>query len=240
MPESATLTQLLNDAAFLSFEHQLHLADLLGNHSWEVDLNEPRFAFTGDHPLVCTQVHLLGSAAPGPGSWLWSWANPTDFSPAVTGLAEHVKGYGEQHQIPELAAPEVPFHALPDSPAEPNQVAAIFLEAAKSVSGRWTAYTGEAGGGTRVAFLLEHPEFQLPPPEPPRVMRVIQQCMAELPTLTDHRGALYSYAARRSIGVQTSQDQSQMLLSFSGFEAAIDFDQLGRITNMSASMGGNA
>jgi uncharacterized protein DUF6882 len=232
-----TLTQLLDDAAFLSFEHQLHLADVVGNHSWEVDLTGPRFAFTGDNPLVCEKVHLLGSAAPGPGSWLWSWANPTGFNPEVTGLAEHVRGFGEQHGIKELASGEVPFDVLPGAPSDPSQIAAIFLEAAKAISGRFTAYTGDAGGGTRVAFLIEHPAFHLPPPEGPRVMRVIQQCLAELPTLTDHRRALHSYATRRGLGAQFSQDGTQSRLNGTGFQATVQFDQQGRVGNINASMG---
>ena len=232
-----TLAQLLDDAAFLSFEHQLHLAEVVGNHSWEVDFDGPRFAFTGDNPLECTQLHLLGSAAPGPRSWLWSWANPSGFNPAVTGLAEHVRGFGEQHGITELASGEVPFDALPGSPSGPDHVASILLEAAKAISGRYTAYTGDAGGGTRVAFLIEHPAFQLPPPESPRVMRVIQQCIAELPTLSDHRRALYSYASRRGMAPQFSQDHTQLRLSFNGFQATVQFDEQGRVGNINASMG---
>jgi len=41
-----TLMGLLDDAALLSFEHQLHLADVLGEHSYSVDLSAQRFEFT--------------------------------------------------------------------------------------------------------------------------------------------------------------------------------------------------
>jgi hypothetical protein len=52
-----------SDAAFLSLEHQLHLADVLGKHAWQVDIAAPSFTFTGDHPLTCNAVHFLGTAA---------------------------------------------------------------------------------------------------------------------------------------------------------------------------------
>jgi len=47
---SPTLTGLLDDAALLPFEHQLHLADVLGEHSYSVDLRGQRLEFTGARP----------------------------------------------------------------------------------------------------------------------------------------------------------------------------------------------
>ncbi|WP_200938721.1 DUF6882 domain-containing protein [Modestobacter sp. Leaf380] len=95
-----TLADLCNDAALLSFETQLHLAEVVGDRRWDVDLATGRFVFgggTGEHvgELVCTRVHLLGSAAPGPRSWLWSWASQ-GWSDDVTDLARWLRGFGEQ------------------------------------------------------------------------------------------------------------------------------------------------
>nr|WP_307869134.1 DUF6882 domain-containing protein [Nocardiopsis sp. B62] len=85
MQNTPTFHDLLNDAAILSLEHQLHMETVVGNSNWNVDLAEPRFEFSGESELVCDRLHLLGSAAPGPGSWMWAWANPSGFSPEVTG-----------------------------------------------------------------------------------------------------------------------------------------------------------
>lgn len=71
-----TLVGLLDDAALLSFEYQLRPADVLDEPSYSVDLSAQRFEFTGAYPRSCTRVHLLGTAAPSAGSWLWSWADP--------------------------------------------------------------------------------------------------------------------------------------------------------------------
>ncbi len=232
--EALTLDQILDDAALLSLEHQLHLADLVGDRPWRVNLDEQRFEFVGEPPFVCSRVHLLGSAAPGPRSWLWSWANPYGYSKPVIELAEAVREFGHRHGIGELAAPEVPFDALPFASTEPNAVAGVLLEAAKAVSGVWTAYTGDAGGGTRVAFLIEHPDFRLPPPEAVRVMRVLQQGTAEL-NLTDHRRAVHSYAVRR--GLKSSFNAHQAEVSGPGFDVAIQFDDADRVLKMTARMG---
>jgi hypothetical protein len=46
MTGSITLVDVLDDAALLSLEHQIHLAELLGEHGWSVDLAQERFTIT--------------------------------------------------------------------------------------------------------------------------------------------------------------------------------------------------
>jgi hypothetical protein len=235
MSQTLALTHLMDDAAIFSLEHQLHLADLLGDHSWHVDLQQQRFEFTGDRPITCTRFHLLGSAAPGPQSWLWGWANPSGFPQSLSALSATLRDFGQQQGIAELTSAEVSFGALPGSPTEPAPVVGIFIDVAKAVTGHWTAYNGDAGGGTRVAFLVEHPDFRLPPPEPARVMRVIQQALADL-LLTDHRRALHSYAVRRQLGAMFSPDYTRLTISGPGFEAVVDFDQHNRVAQINGSL----
>ena len=155
-----TFIELQDDAALLSFEHQLHLAETVGEHAWETDLAAPRFSFTGHHPLTCTKVHLLGSAAPGPKSWLWSWANPFGYRQDSLELAEQVRDFGQQHDIPELSTAEVPFDALPGSPTDPAQVASLMMEAAKAVIRPLDRLPGPVGGGTRAGFVHRAPRVR--------------------------------------------------------------------------------
>jgi hypothetical protein len=229
-----TLAALLDDAALLSLEHQIHLAEVVGRHNWNVDLQQQRFTFSGERSLECERLHLLGSAAPGPRSWLWAWANPSGFPPEVTALSAAVRDFGRQHGIAELTEPEVPFSALPGDPQDPNHVAGVFVEAAKAVTGRWTSYTGDAGGGTRAAFLLEHPEFRLPPPEPTRVMRVLQQSVAELRP-TDWRRTIGAYAHGRGLGAEWDPDGG-LTLTGPGLSARISFDGYGRVAGIKGSL----
>ncbi|MEV4093059.1 DUF6882 domain-containing protein [Streptosporangium saharense] len=236
MPESLTLANLLDDAALLSLEHQLHLAEVLGDHGWNVDLREQRFEFTGSRPITCSRFHLLGSAAPGTGSWLWAWANPSGFPAPVTEASLTLRDFGHRYGIAELTSAEVPFSALPGSPAEPYLAAAVLTEAAKAVTGLWTSYGGDAGGGTRVAFLVEHPAFPLPPPEPARVVRVIQQALTDL-HLSDHRRALYGYAVRRGLGATFDANHTRLTLTGPAFTATADFDHLGRVHGVNATLG---
>lgn len=234
VPDSPTFTQILDDAALFSLEHQLHLEEVLGEHTWAVDLQAQTFDFTGEQPRRATRFHLLGSAAPGPGSWLWGWANPAGYPPPVLGLGEFVRDFGVRHGVRELAEAEIPFAALPGDPAEPNLVAGMMSEAAKAVAGNWTGYTGEVGGGTRAAFLVEHPDFRLPPPTPTRVVRVLQQGLAEL-RLTDHRRAVHSYALRRGLAPAGYPDRVEF--GGPGLTATVHFDRYGRVDSIDAALG---
>ena len=231
---SLTLPDLLNDAAILSLEHQLHLETVVGNLNWHVDLAEPKFDFHGETELVCERFHLLGSAAPGPGSWLWAWANPSGFNPETIGLAESVRDLGRKYGIPELAEAEVPFAALPGSPEEPHQVLSLLTDAAKVLTGRWAAYNGPVGGGTRAAFLLEHRSFLLPRATPMHVISVIQQTVAGVPSVTDHRRAVYSYGRLRGLDPEFSADGRTLTLKAFGIE--LGFDELNRLTRIEGSL----
>ena len=232
-----TFFELQDDAALLSLEHQIHLMDTVGVPPWEVDFAVPRFGFGGDQPLTASAVHLLGSAAPGPRSWLWSWANPTGYRPEVTRLAEQLREYGKEHGIPEFTEAEVPFADLPGSPTEPAQVASLMMEAAKAVSKRWTGYQGPVGGGTRIGMLIEHPSFVLPAPESPRVSRVLQQGTAEL-RFYDQRRGFRSYAVNRGLSMQ--ENDTQMLIEGPSFSVTVSFNERNQMTAMSIRHGKKA
>lgn len=231
-----TFTELLDDAALLSFEHQLHLAEVLGEHSWRADLAEQVFEFTGDESRTCTRFHLLGSAAPGPGSWLWGWANPAGYPAPLLGLGEYVRDFGRRHGIRELAEPEIPFDELPGSPTDPNLVAGMFVEAAKAAAGQWSSYSGEVGGGTWAAFLVEHPDFALPAPEPVGVLRVLRQSLTDL-TLSDQRRAFHAYAVRRGLAPTYDAGAALLTMSGPGLTATIHFGPNGRVEDISSSLG---
>lgn len=232
MSTKHTLPDILDDAALLSLEHQLHLEEFLGEHHWNVDLQEPRFEFTGERPLVCERFHLLGSAAPGPQSWMWGWANPSGFPAELTGLGAAVRDFGRDNDIPALAEAEVPFGTLPGSPEEAHLALYPLTEAAKLLTGRWFAYNGEAGGGTRVSFIIEHPDLRLPRPTPMRVMRILQEGVAGL-RLSDPKRAVYTYARLRGLSPRfTDADRRTLSLTGTDLGVEVGFDDLNRVVKI--------
>ncbi|MEV6560597.1 DUF6882 domain-containing protein [Nocardia sp. NPDC051756] len=234
-PESPTLEQLLDDAALMSFEHQDHCVQVLGEHRWQVGYEPPRFEFFGDHPLACKRFHVLGTAAPRPRSWLWSWANNDWYPPELTELARSVRDYGLRHGISALHTAEVPFARLPGSPTEASRVTWLMGELAKAVSGSWTWYSCDVGGGTRLAVLIEHPDLTLPAPDLPRVRRVLDWAL-EL-GVPDHKRILFSYAMQRGLDPRFNQDASKLRMTSPGVQVVITFNENGHITGMSSSRG---
>ncbi|MEH3075650.1 MAG: hypothetical protein PGN11_03080 [Quadrisphaera sp.] len=241
MSDPVTLQQLLDDAAFLSFEHQLHLADQLGEHSWDVDLERGRFAFraaaSGAGPLlaqapggelVAHRVHLLGTAAPGPRSWLWSWANPSGFGEDTTDLARWLRDFGDRFAVPELVRAEVPFAELPLSEPDAGHAVGVVIDVAKAASQRWWSYNGDAGGGTRAAFLLEHPAFELPAPDGLRVARVLTERLFA-GGIADHRRAVAAYASGRGLQQRWEPGHTGARLTAQGVDLRVRFDEQGRI-----------
>ncbi|MTD15713.1 hypothetical protein GIS00_17405 [Nakamurella sp. YIM 132087] len=194
-----TVDDLLDDAALLSLEHQLHLKDLGG-------------------PPEDAAVHLLGDADPERGTFRWVWADPEGHPPAATGLAEWLRGFGEQHGVPVFTRAEIPFAELPGSPADAHRVAATMCELAKPVSGRWTAVlTGD--GTVRTAALLDHRSLELGEPVPARALRVLAEGLNELP-ITLHRRALATYGRLRGLQVHDNPDGS-MSLDMPGLRAVV-------------------
>jgi hypothetical protein len=69
---------------------------------------------------------------------------------------------------------------------EPYRAALVVIAATKRMSGRWTHYQCDAGAGTRVAFVIEHPLFVLPPADLARTLRVLTEGVSG-GEIRDHR-----------------------------------------------------
>lgn len=220
---SPGLSALIADAAFLAHEAQTHLLETYGEHEgWNVDLVAGTFTFAGEQPATFG-VQLLGSAAPGPQSWLWGWANPTGFSDAVLDSANRTRALGEQYRIPELTSAELPF-GDEDYGQGPGMALAYDLSlAARVASGRWFAYSGEVGGGTRVWMLLDG--LRLPAPSALRTVRVLSEALTTT-SIADQRRAVASYATLRGVAWDGTT------LRMPDGDIAVTFDDSGRISGL--------
>lgn len=225
-----TLLNLTDDAALLSHEHQLHLIDLgerLGEHDWQADLAAGTLDLVGASAALHTRAHLLGSASESAGSWLWGWANESGFPAEVLEVAGQAGEFGRRYGVNELTEPELPLH--------PDLVPRL-VDAAKLVTGHWTSFSGQAGPGTRVYFLIDAPELALPTPSVPRTVRAIGEVL-RAGLLRDQRRAVGSYARLRGL---TGPDGpavdagGAMTLPLPDGDLLVSFDGHGRISNLSA------
>lgn len=235
-PDPITLANLLDDAALLSYEHQWYFNDRVdADAPISVDVDQGVLEFLGEDGLRITGLHVLGNADAGEASWLWSWADNHAFAPELTATAQAASALGSAHGIAELAAGEVPFHALPGSPVGPRLAAAKVMDAAKILTGRWFGYTLDTGGMIE-AYLVEHPDLVLPPPEPARVNTVLQAGFTRL-ELSDPRRALRSYAWQRGLDLTEDADRSQATVRLPGLAFDVRFDDGGRVASLHSSLG---
>ncbi|RYZ26734.1 MAG: hypothetical protein EOP01_08625, partial [Propionibacteriaceae bacterium] len=158
-----TLADVLDDGAFVSVERQRRLAELVGGDGpygerWNVDLTAGVLTFTGRDGVLETPANLVGSAAPGPGTWMWAWSNVNGLPAPVVARAAAVRDFGSRYGLRELTEPEIPLRA------EPRRDAVEYAVVAGLVNGGFPHYTADAGNGTVVAFLVEEPRAALPAP----------------------------------------------------------------------------
>lgn len=183
----SAIDDLIDDAVFLSQESQERIQQLWGSFDWSVDLPTQVFQFAST-PATQFRAHLLGSAAPGPNSWLWGWANP-NVSTESTALLGRVRDYAATQGIAEFTTPELPL--TDDLPLR-------LALAAESLTGLRSYFNGGLGGGSRLWLLLEGDALQLPAPDMVTTTGVISRGLMAT-QVSDHRRAVRSYAGHRGI-----------------------------------------
>ena len=216
------LQQLVDGAVVLSTEQQAHLVRVLGRRSWQFDATRSTLTFAeqGLEPLVA-RAHFVGSAAPGPGTWLWAWQNLNGYPEATVGLATRVRDLGEQYGVGELTRAEIPL-----DPTLPERL----VLAAKYLTGVYSHYSGPVAGGTRALLLMEHPAFVLPAPTRASALGAVGDALAG-GLVVDHRHAVQSYARVRGVAVRPLADDL-LELSLADGPGLVGFDHLGRVSRL--------
>ncbi|MBF4606220.1 DUF6882 domain-containing protein [Curtobacterium sp. VKM Ac-1393] len=228
MARSRGMDDLVSDGVFLAWEAQLQLADRYDDHErWNVDLAAGTLQFTGPHPGEF-RIQLLGSAAPGPRSWLWGWANPSQYPASVLAAANATRALGERLGIPELVQGEVPFgeHRQADAADAGYEFAWDLSIAARLATGSWFGFGGHVGGGSRLWVLFEGLQFV--PPTVPRMVRVFGEGV-QTTEVHDHRRAVGSWASLRGV------PWDGRTLTLADGTITVDFDELGRIRDLQGS-----
>lgn len=224
------LNQLLIDAAIVSVDAQANLDDRLeGAGLIGIDLAQGTAQFGhGDQVTLQAVPYFLGSAAPGPGTWLWGWENVNGYPAAAVAAAERTRAYGEEVGVAELTQAELPLDGR-----TPAEVAVPLATAASYACGGLPVWALDAGGGTIVAFLLDHEDLRLPPAEGPRVARVLAQALGT--GLADPRRSVLAYARYRSL--DAVEDGPNVRVSTVNGDLTVEFDDAGRPTGVSGSLG---
>lgn len=226
-----SLQDVVDDALLLGLDRRRDILDATGDGtpyagSLDVDLGSGRYVFTGREQLVAG-LHFIGSAAPGPGSWMWGWHNVNGFADGVVARAGQVRDLGHRFGIPELTSAELPL------PAEPMTVATVLGSVAGLVCGL-PLWLLDAGHGTVGALLLESPAFAAGPPSAVRASTVLPEA-AELGQIRDWSRALRSYATYRGFTADAAGPGAITLTAADGVLTCA-LDEHGRLRDVNAQL----
>ncbi|MGV0770474.1 DUF6882 domain-containing protein [Mycobacterium syngnathidarum] len=223
------LYDLLLDAAIVQAETQAHLSDLVGENSpydgdWSLDLGAGMFSkasTSGADPFVA-RAELLGSAAPGPGTWLWAWANSA-YPPSITESSALIRNFGEQYDVAELRDAEVSL-----GEAEPREFAWWMGRVAALLLGQLPTYTFEADASTIGAIVLADDRLRLPEPTVPRLMRSVGEALHAIPVAPR---SVWAWGDVR--GVQVDEMPEGLRIALPDGHAEFRFDEQDRLIDMS-------
>lgn len=240
MTAQITSTQdVLDDGFVLVSDYQRTLEAFVGEGTpyeaarggrYDVDLSAGTLTFSGPGAApVVLRAHLLGSAAPGPGTWLWAWENLNGFPDEVVAYARHVRDFGERFGLGGLTGAQQPLRS------SPREDARHYAALAATVCGGMTTYTCEVGGGTVAALLLDGPEVTFPAPSVARATTLLPE-VAAAGVIVDWRRAVASYGRMRGFGVE--EEAGETTLRAADGAAVVAFDELGRLSGVSGRLGG--
>lgn len=224
-----TFQDLLDDAYLITLEHNMRMDDFLDEAPGldggvlVIDMDLGLLTFSGSPSLDVT-AHFIGSAAPGPWSWLWGWTNMNGYPDAAVALAHQIREFGECSGIDELATAELPLVEDPLSDAGLSATAACLI------SGGMPCFVFESDGGTMIALLLESEHFALKPPSALRALTTLQTALMG-GVVNDWQRAIESYAAQRGLGF-TRSSPTKLSLSAPGGMVELTLDERGNLARI--------
>lgn len=197
---------------------QAHLERAAPGADWLLDIPSASLSF-GE--AVRVPVQLLGTESEQDGTWLWAWANQSvDNSGGILGIAEQLRAYGEQYQVPEFTQAELPL----------GEINGFLLSmVAAGLFSADALYRGPYEGGAAF-MLLTLPEIHAQSNQTPlHVIRVFTEAIQMVPL--NHRPALLGYLECKGYSVTEAPGRLQAV-SPTGEPLEADFDAQGRVTDL--------
>ncbi|MFI8697036.1 DUF6882 domain-containing protein [Dietzia maris] len=189
-----TLADAVDDAAYYSYEHQLHLATTVGiGATWRLVPELGCAHFTGHREMVCP-AQIIGVVKGN--IWEWGWAS-ANVSPPRAALASVVREFGRTNDMPALTQPRLEIA---------GSDATRLVTASKIIHRRWTTFAFPVDGMVMHA-VVEHPSLTLPAPTVKTLCQTLTGGQQEVP-VTNGRRAVRSYAQLRAVARQDRRDRS--------------------------------
>lgn len=215
---------LFDRFALSSAERQEHAQEVVGGRPFTADLGR---GVVGFEPGLEVRAELVGTEAENPGSWMWSWANPSGFPDQVTAAARHARSYGEQEGIGELTTGEIPL----DGSALGYRLTVVTC----GLAGGYAHYPATAAPGTTAYMLLDHPSLALREVQLSRSLSALTAVSAS-GQVADWRYALVSYAGQRGLEVRSAERWVELVHPGGQGSIRVDLDERGRVANITGQL----
>jgi len=217
------LAALADAGAFVSHEHQSHLAELVRADGWRIDAAGSALVFVdAEEEERSVRAHFIGTSSPEDGTWLWGWDNINGFPRSFVKQGERVRALGERYAIREFTTATLPLE---------EDLPATLLKAVKAVTGVTAHFSAATGnGGTRAWLLLDDPYLALPEPTVARAVAVLTSALAAGGP-ADHRRALVAWTQQRGVEMTRVDDDVEELVLPDG-ALQVRFDVADRIAGL--------
>lgn len=206
-------------SAAAAFDRQTHLAALVGDLDWRIDVPAARLAF-GDR--YAWAVQFLGTESHAAGTWRWAWANPSPLPRHGLAVVDALRGSGG---APEFAAAELPLRD-----ADGHALAAVV----GTLCGANAYYRCPYEGGALFVLITDTGFPECPDPPLRRVATVFPRALAAF-DIADHRRAFMGHIDHHGLSAET--DGSRVVVRDGGAALTATFDEHNRLTRLEVAQG---
>lgn len=212
-----TEQELIERYGGLAFEKQLDFADVIGNNSWNVDMQIGEITFG---PELVFPIQVLGTFSHSSETWLWAWANTQSGLPDnVLQQALQLKKYGEDNEIDLLHNSE--FDASKDDLHLIGLIASGMFEAS-------AYYIADYGQGAMVVTIKSDVINKARKNDHYRIPTVFPQLISQFEM--NHRIALLNYLQAK--GYTVVKDALKLTGTKNGNTITAEFDEQNRLTKL--------
>jgi len=212
------------DHAASSFARQMAFGDVIGERPWNIDIKKGVLRFGDDLEFP---VQLLGTHAFESGTWLWVWANTqSNLPPRLIEAALHIRQLGEAQTVEAFTQPSLQLGDITDH---------MIAMTCSGLEGGRCYYRAPYEGGALFVLLDDVPAEALAPVSLPRVNTVLMEVISQFDV--DHRRMVTSFLRQQGLHAASSAAASIRTERAGEGHIEISFDELGRISNVAATLG---
>lgn len=215
---------LLEQNAGLSFEKQLLLSNVIGENSWNLDMDRGVISF-GDFGELEFSIQIIGSLSFSDNSWMWAWANTKSNIPENLLIQSNkLKDIGEKKNIKELKD----GHFFVEEGFE-HKVAMI----ASGLFNSKAYYCADYGQGTLVVTIDDEQIPNVDKNELATALTLFPNLIQNV-ELNNHKKAFLNYLIDREFKLKISDNKIEGLRNNKTIIA--EFDELDRIKSLNGKL----